>query len=100
TDWFGCALSAGLVATTRRTPSFSLGLWHSTHCSIWLRFSPWSDRLLWQPLHLAMSTTLLFLFNDAATTEKLKTLFMAPYSVTTCWVVPPNRVISRRPSAP
>src|SRR5438270_9418969 len=83
----GCALSAGTVATTRRAASFSLGLWQRTHCSIWLRFSPCSEREEWQPLHLAISTT----FRRASTTEpstaKYFTLLMAPYSVASSFVV-------------
>src|ERR1035441_836237 len=44
TDWGGRALSDATVAFGRCEASFSLGLWHSTHISIWLRFSPCSER--------------------------------------------------------
>src|ERR1035438_6385780 len=45
TDWGGSALSEATVAALRVEASFSLGLWQSTHISIWLRFSPWRERL-------------------------------------------------------
>src|ERR1039458_1516662 len=38
TDWGGSALSEATVAALRVEASFSLGLWQSTHISIWLRF--------------------------------------------------------------
>src|SRR5581483_4814250 len=96
----GLAFSVASVAEERRPLSVSLGLWHSTHISIWFRFSPWSDRNEWQPLHLAMSTTCRRGLTGEPSTEKYFTLLMAPYSLVCSCLVPGNRVIPRRASIP
>src|SRR5579864_8315829 len=74
----GNSLSAGTVAFFRLPASFWLGLWHSTHCSIWLRFSPCTERRLWHWLQLLILTTVRRGCTGVPSTEKLKTTFLAP----------------------
>jgi hypothetical protein len=63
-------------------------------CSIWLRFSPWSERLLWQPLHLAMSTTLPARGPRGAVHREVEYLIHGAIFGDPLLVVPPDRVIS------
>src|SRR5689334_18729847 len=100
TDWFGLAFSEASVVVGRRAPSFSLGLWQSTHCSIWLRFSPWSERNAWHWLHFATATTVRRGATGEPSTEKFTTLLTAPYSDEISFFVPGFSVIPRRASMP
>src|SRR5947207_11380467 len=92
TAWAGAVLSAATVAEPRRPISVSLGLWQRTHCSTWLRFSPCRERKEWQPLHLAVSTTLRRGSTTDPSTEKYLIWLMAPYSVASSLVVPGRMV--------
>src|SRR5581483_9792117 len=100
TDCSGVVLSAATCAAVLNARSFSLGLWHSTHISIWFRFSPCSDNREWHWLHLSMLTTVRRGVTGEPSTEKYVTLLVPPYSVACSRVVPGRIVRPRRPSIP
>src|SRR5689334_17759620 len=82
------AASAGSLVKGRTGESSMDGLWQSTHCSIWLRFSPCSDSRAWQLLQFFTATTVRRGVIFDPSTEKLNTLLSAPYDTVVSFTVP------------
>src|SRR5438045_9702024 len=76
------------------------GLWQSTHCSIWLRFSPCRERRAWQLLQFFSATTVRRGVTFDPSTEKLTTLLSAPYCTVVSFTVPAFSTPEVRDSMP
>src|SRR5215470_392873 len=100
TDRGGSAFCTGSCVCGRVGESSADGLWQSTHCSIWLRFSPWIDSRAWQLLQFFNATTVRRAVTGDPSTEKLMTLLSAPYCTEASIVVPGLIVSTRRDSMP
>src|SRR6266446_1071747 len=92
--WLGAAEGG------RTGESVCVGLWHSTHCEIWLRLFPCGLRKVWHLLQLAMSTTLRRGATADPSTEKSRVLFRPASRTTCCFVVEGSSVMFLYPSMP